>query len=141
DRATPQITVTLGSAGGTQRSNGIRFTNNTIRPAVPGGEGGCIFVYHADNTTITGNIIIGGRSCVTLEAQKVSRLRVENNYFEGYANMHKASGFFSPSPVISIAARVVGEKAPDQDCGSPPKNPCPYFIYYPDQITLTQNTI
>ena len=141
DRSTPKITVTLGSAGGTQPSNGIRFTNNTIRPAVPGGEGGCIFVYKADNTTIAGNRVIGGRSCATLEAQKVTRLRVENNYFEGYSNLHNASGFFSPSSVIRIAARVVSQKAPDQDCGSPPKAPCPYFIYYPDQIMITQNTI
>jgi hypothetical protein len=141
DRTTPQITVTLGSAGGTQPSNGIRFTNNTIRPAIAGGEGGCIFVYKADNTTIAGNRIIGGRNCTTLEAQKVTRLRVENNYFEGYSNLHNAGGFFVPSSVVRIAARVVNETAPNQDCGSPPKDPCPYLIYYPDQITITQNTI
>jgi hypothetical protein len=141
DRTTPQITVTLGSAGGTQPSNGIRFTNNTIRPAVEGGEGGCIFVYKADNTTIANNTVIGGRNCITLEAQKATHLRVENNYFEGYGNMHNAGGFFAPLGVIRIAARVVNETAPGQDCGSPPKAPCPYMIYYPDGITITKNTI
>src|SRR5262249_11832264 len=124
-----------------QHSNGIRFTNNTILPANKSGEGGCIFVYAADNTTIANNRVIGAQNCVTLEAQKVTSLRVENNILEGYANLHNGQGYFVPSPVIRIPERVVNQKTADQDCGAPPKEPCPYLIYYPDGITITKNTI
>src|SRR5215813_6465165 len=140
ERTSPGITVTLGSASA-QHSNGIRFTNNTILSAYGSGEGGCIFVYAADNTTIANNTVIGARNCVTLEAQKVTGLRVENNVLEGYANMRNSQGFFAPSPVIRIPERVVSQKTADQDCGAPPKEPCPYLIYYPDRITITKNTI
>jgi len=140
ERTRPGITVTLGSASA-QHSNGIRFTNNTILPANKSGQGGCIFVYAADNTTIANNKVIGAENCVTLEAQKVTGLLVENNILEGYANMHNSQGFFAPSPVIRIPERVVGQKTADQDCGAPPKEPCPYLIYYPDRITITKNII
>jgi len=140
ERIRPGITVSLGSASA-QRSNGIRFTNNSILPAGKLSQGGCILVYAAENTTIANNRVIGAENCVTLEAQKVTGLLVENNILEGYANLHNAQGFFVPSPVISIPERVVGQKKPDQDCGAPPKEPCPYFIYYPDQIMITKNTI
>jgi len=133
------ITVTLGSAGGTQRSNGIRFTNNTIRPRA-GVEGGCVFVYHADNTTIAHNTIIGARNCVTLSAQKVTGLRIENNDLRSYANLHDRSGFFAPVPVISISQRVVNQ-GDTTVCGQAPKPPCPYYIYYPTRLTITGNRI
>lgn len=133
------ITVTLGSAGGTRRSNGIRFTNNTIRPR-SGVEGGCVFVYHADNTTIANNTIIGGGNCVTLSAQKVTGLRIENNDLRSYANLHDRSGFFAPVPVISISQRVVNQ-GDTTVCGQAPKPPCPYYIYYPTRLTITGNRI
>src|SRR5262249_49149666 len=57
ERIKPGITVTLGSASA-QHSNRIRFTNNTILPANKSGEGGCIFVYAADNTTIANNKVV-----------------------------------------------------------------------------------
>jgi hypothetical protein len=140
ERIRPGITVTLGSASA-QRSNGIRFTHNSILPANNSSEGGCIFVYTADNTTIANNEVVGAGNCVTLEAQKVTGLVVDNNILEGYANMRNSQGFFVPSPVIRIVDRVVNQKTADQDCGAPPKQPCPYLIYYPDQITITNNTI
>jgi hypothetical protein len=140
ERIRPGITVTLGSASA-QHSNRIRFTNNTLLPASGMGEGGCVFVYAADSTTIANNRIVGAGNCVTLEAQKVTGLTVENNLLAGYANLHNAQGFFVPSPVIRIPERVVNEKTAGQDCGAPPKEPCPYFIYYPDRITITGNTI
>ena len=140
ERIRPGITVSLGSASA-QHSNGIRFTNNTILPANKTGEGGCIFVYAADNTTIANNKVVGAGNCVTLEGQKVTGLLVENNILEGYANLHNSQGYFVASPVIRIPERVVGQKTADQDCGAPPKEPCPYLIYYPDGITITKNTI
>jgi hypothetical protein len=88
ERTRPGLTVTLGSKG-VLRSTGIRFTRNTIRPvsSMPESEGGgCIFVDGADNSIIENNTVIGGQNCVTLEAQRVSNLRIRNNRFEGYAN-------------------------------------------------------
>jgi nitrous oxidase accessory protein NosD len=141
DRLTVEsgIAVTLGSAGGTQRSNGIRFTYNTIR-ARAAGRGGCIFVYHADNTTIAHNTVVGGSNCVTISAQKVTGLSIENNDLRSYANMHTSAGFFTPSPVISIVQRVVNQ-GDTAVCGASPKPPCPYYIYYPDRITIVGNKI
>jgi Right handed beta helix region len=141
ERIKPKVAVTLGSSG-VQRSTGIRFTNNTIRPAstLPANQGGgCIFVYGADNTTIANNTVIGGQSCVTLEARKVTGLQVRNNRFEGYTNRQNLDGNFVPGAVIRIASQVANRG--DETCGPPPKPPCPYFIHYPEEITMTGNTI
>src|SRR5262249_658026 len=50
-------------------------------------------------------------------------------------------GVCPPAPLIRMRARVEGKKSADQDCGAPPKEPCPYLIYYPDRITITKNII
>jgi len=140
ERIKPGLTVALGSAS-TQHSNGIRFTNNTILPGKKTSEGGCIFVYAADDTTIANNQVVGAQNCVTLAAQKVTGLRVENNILEGRANLHDRNDYFVPAPVIHISERPVNKRTANQDCGEPPKEPCPYFIYYPDLVTITKNTI
>jgi hypothetical protein len=137
------LAVTLGSAGGTQRSNGIRFTGNTIRPgagAAPD-DGGCVFVYHADNTVIANNHITGAATCVPISAQKVSGLTIQNNTLRGRANLHLATGFFTPSAVIAITERIVNQ-GDTTVCGAPPQpSQCPYYIYYPTELTITGNTI
>ena len=141
ERIKPKLTVTLGSSG-VQRSTGIRFTNNTIRPAStsPAHEGGgCIFVNGADDTTIANNMVIGAPACVTLEARKVTGLEIRGNRFEGYTNRKNSDEDFVPGPVIRISEDVA--KRGDETCGAPPKPPCPYFIHYPEQITMTGNTI
>jgi hypothetical protein len=136
------IAVTLGSAGGAQRSNNIRFTRNTIRPGAgaPPNDGGCVLVYQADNTTIANNTITGATTCVPIAAQKVTGLTIQNNVLRGRANLHLATGFFTPSAVISIVERVVNQ-GDTTVCGAPPKTPCPYYIYYPTGLTITGNTI
>jgi Right handed beta helix region len=141
ERTKPKLAVTLGSSG-VQRSTGIRFTNNTIRPAstLPANQGGgCIFVYGADNTTIANNTVIGGQPCATLEARKVSGLQIRDNRFESYANSQNADGNFVPRPVIRIRDDVANRG--DENCGPPPEPPCPYFIHYPEDVTITGNTI
>ena len=140
ERIRAGVTVSLGSASA-QHSKGIRFTNNSILPANTSGEGGCIFVYAADNTTIANNTVIGAKGCVTLEAQKATGLQIDNNTLEGFTNLPERSGYFTPIPVINIVERVVSQKTADLDCGEPPKQPCPYLIYYPDRVTITRNTI
>ena len=142
DRVKPGITVTLG-ASKTQPSNGVRFTYNTIRSATPGiAEGGCIFVYKANNTLIANNTVIGGGRCATLSAQRVTGLQVINNHLEGYANVADGdTGVFRPRPVIAVSEDVANQGDP-KICGAPPKpETCPYFIYYPDQITIAGNRI
>jgi hypothetical protein len=139
ERVKPNLTVAMGSSG-EQWSTGIRFTNNTIRPASPSSQdGGCIFIFGADNTTIANNTIIGSSRCIALEAQKVTGLQIKNNRFEGYANRSDADNKFVPKPVIRISDRVVNHG--DETCGAPPKPACPYFIHYPEQITITGNNI
>ncbi len=136
------ITVTLGSASGVARANNIRFTRNIIRPgagAAPN-DGGCVLVYQADNTTIANNTITGATTCVPISAQKVTGLTIQNNTLRGRANLHLATGFFTPSAVISIVERVVNQ-GDTTVCGAPPKTPCPYYIYYPTGLTITGNTI
>jgi len=144
ERLQPQITVTLGSAGGVQPSRGVRFTYNTIRPsalAAPStGEGGCILVYNADRTTIAHNTVIGARGCFTVHAQRVTNLVIEENHLESYANLQNQIGGFLPTAVIDVRERVVN-RGDSQICGAAPKPPCPYFIYYPDGITVTRNTL
>jgi hypothetical protein len=141
ERTKPKLTVTLGSSG-VQRSTGIRFTNNTIRPdsTLPTNQGGgCIFVIGANNTTIENNTVIGAQPCVTLDTQKVTGMQIRNNRFESYHNIKNADGTFVPRPVIRIREDVANRG--DDTCGAPPKPPCPYFIHYPEQITMTGNTI
>jgi hypothetical protein len=138
ERTKPRLTVTLGS-GGEQRSNGVRFTNNTIRPASSSEkEAGCIQIIGADNTTIANNTVIGAQRCVTLFAQKVSGLRLNNNRLEGYTNQQD-KGNFVPKPVIGVSERIVSQK--DPTCGHPNQPPCPRFIHYSDGITIKGNTI
>ena len=144
ERLQPKITVALGSASA-QRSRGIRFTYNTIQAsplAVPQtGEGGCIFVYTADQTTIAHNTITGARSCVTIAAQKVTDLVIEQNHLESFANIQDSNtGKFAPRAVIDVSERVVNRGDTDV-CGAPPKSPCPYFIHYPDRTIVKGNTI
>ena len=139
ERIKPKLAVTLGSSG-VQRSTGIRFTNNTIRPVSATNEGGgCIFVYGANNTTIANNTVIGAQTCVALEAQKVTGLEIKNNRFESYTNRKDTDDNFVPKPVIRISERVVNQG--DETCGAPPMPPCPYFIHYPEQVTITGNNI
>jgi nitrous oxidase accessory protein NosD len=52
----------------------------------PTGQGGCIFVYTADETTIAHNTVIGAQGCITIAAQKVTGLWVEDNHLEGFVN-------------------------------------------------------
>jgi hypothetical protein len=142
ERVRPGLTVTLG-ASRTQPSNGVRFTRNTIRSASPEtAEGGCILVYKANNTVIANNTIIGGGRCTTLAAQRVTGLQVINNHLEGYANVADGdTGVFRPRPVIAVAEDVVNQGDPEI-CGAPPKaETCPYFIHYPERITITGNRI
>lgn len=143
ERVRPGLTVTLG-ASKTQPSNGLRFTYNTIRSATPGiAEGGCIFVYKANNSVIANNTVFGGGRCTTLAAQRVTGLQVINNHLEGYANVVDGdTGVFRPRPVIAVSEDIVNRKEPNQDCGAPPKpETCPYFIHYPDKITIVGNRI
>jgi hypothetical protein len=134
----------LGSAGGVQPSRGVRFTYNTIRPSPlaqpPTGEGGCILVYKADQTTIAHNTVIGARGCFTMHAQRATNLVIEDNHLESYANLQNQVGGFLPTAVVDVRERVVNQGDP-QTCGATPKPPCPYFIYYPDDITITRNTL
>jgi hypothetical protein len=74
-----------------------------------------------------------------LEARKVTGLQVRNNRFEGYTNRQNSDGNFVPGAVIRIASQVANRG--DETCGPPPKPPCPYFIHYPEEITMTGNTI
>lgn len=142
ERTKPKLTVTLGSSG-ILRAREIRFTNNIIRPVstLPTNQGGgCIRILGADNTTIENNTVIGALSCITLEASTVSNLRIKNNRFEGYTNTKNASASFAPKPVIHISEDLVNRG--DETCGAPPKKLlCPYFIHYPDRITIIRNTI
>jgi len=142
ERVRPGLTVTLG-ASKTQPSEGLRFTYNTIRSASPAiAEGGCILVYKANNIVIANNTVIGGGRCATLAAQRVTGLQVINNRLEGYANVaDEDTGEFRPKPVIDVSEDIANRKAPDQDCGRPPKDPCPYIIHYPEQITIAGNRI
>ncbi|MGH9901255.1 MAG: hypothetical protein ACRD68_05380, partial [Pyrinomonadaceae bacterium] len=142
ERVKPGLTVALG-ASKTQPSDGLRFTNNTIRSASPGiAEGGCIFVYKANNTLIANNTIIGAQRCTPFSAQKVVGMQVINNYFEGYTNVADGdTGVFRPRPVIAVSEDIVNRGDTDI-CGAPPKpEPCPYFIHYPEQITLRGNRV
>jgi len=147
ERLSGKITVTLGSGGGVQRANGIRFTNNTIQPsplATPQtGEGGCVFVYTADHTTIAQNTIIGAQRCETIAAQKVTDLVIAQNHLEGLTNLQNSAGVFVPKAVIDVSERVVKHEDPtgSSDCGAPPKSPCPYVIHYPDRVTVRSNII
>jgi len=147
ERLQPKITVTLGSKSA-QRARGIRFTNNTIQAsplATPQtGQGGCVSVYTAEQITIAHNKIIGAQSCVTIWAQKVTDLVVEQNHLESFANMLDG-GDFRPQAVIDVSARVVQQV---QQCGQLPckcgklhQPPCVYVIHYPDRITVRGNTI
>lgn len=144
ERLQAKIAVALGSAGGAQRSRGIRFTFNTIQASPLAnpqtGQGGCIFVYTADQTTVAHNTVIGAQSCITVAAQKVTDLRIENNHLEGFINVQNTSGKFVPRPVIDVSERVVN-RGDTNICGAPPKPPCPYFINYPERITISGNTV
>ncbi len=143
ERLSGKVAVTLGSASA-QRSHGISFTSNTIQASPlanpPTTEGGCVFVYTADQTTIAHNTIIGARNCVTIEAQKVTDLVIEQNHLESFANLHEKTGKFAPRAVVEVLERVVNE-GDTNICGAPPKPQCPYFIYYPDRTTVRGNTI
>jgi len=133
ERVRPGLTVTLGG-GHTQWSSGVRFTNNTI-------QGGCISVYKANGTVIAGNTIISAPRCsdkTTLSANRVTDLRVENNYIEGYVNKQDDQGKFAPRPVINVSADW--NKQPS-DCKPAPGSPCAWFIYYPVGVTIRGNTI
>jgi hypothetical protein len=146
ERLKPKTTVTLGSAGGVQRARGIRFTNNTIRASPlavpPTVEGECLFVYTAQQITIAHNTIIGAQSCVTIAAQKVTDLVVEQNHLESFANMHDHTGTFAPQAVIDVSERVVQQCAKTPcECGQPHQPPCRYAIHYSDRITVRGNTI
>src|SRR5262249_17753451 len=107
ERLLGKITVTVGSGGGVQRANNVRFTNNTIQPsplATPQtGDGGCVFVYTADQTTIAKNIIIGAQHCETIAAQKVTDLVIEQNHLEGVTNLQDSAGRFAPRAVIDVS--------------------------------------
>ena len=142
ERLNGKIAVSLGSASA-QRSHGISFTYNTIQAspkADPPGEGGCVFVYTADQVTIAHNTIIGARNCVTIEAQKVTDLVIEQNHVESFANLQESTGRFAPRAVVDVRERVVNQ-GDTNVCGAPPKPQCPYFIYYPDRTTVRGNTI
>lgn len=144
ERLSGKITVSLGSASA-QRSHGIRFTYNTIQASPlatpPTKEGGCIFVYTADQTTIAHNTIVGARGCVTIAAQKVTDLVIEQNHLESFANVKDGdTGKFVPRAAVDVSQRVVS-RGDTNVCGAPPKPPCPYFIHYPDRTTVRGNTI
>jgi hypothetical protein len=143
ERLSGKIAVSLGSASA-QRSHGIRFTSNTIQASPlaspPTQEGGCVFVYTADQVTIAHNTIIGARNCVTIEAQKVLDLTIEQNHLESFTNLKERTGAFAPRAVIEVLERVVNQ-GDTTVCGAPPKVPCPYHIYYPDRTTVQGNTI
>jgi hypothetical protein len=66
-------------------------------------------------------------------------LQIRNNRFESYTNRQNKDGNFVPGAVIRIADDITNRG--DETCGPPPKPPCPYFIHYPEQITMTGNTI
>ena len=143
ERLSGKIAVSLGSASA-QRSHGIRFTYNTIQASPlanpPTKEGGCVFVYTADQVTIAHNTIIGARNCVTVEAQKVTDLVIEQNHVESFANLQERTGKFAPRAVVDVRERVVNQ-GDTNVCGAPPKPQCPYFIYYPDRTIVKGNTI
>ena len=147
ERLQPKTTVTLGSASA-QRAHNIRFTNNTIHAsplAQPQtGEGGCLSVYTAEQVTIAHNTIIGAQSCVTIWAQKVTDVVVEQNHLESFANMLERDQFH-PQAVIDVSARVVQQVQPcgklPCKCGKLHQPPCVYAIHYPDRITVRGNTI
>jgi len=142
ERLSGKVAVSLGSASA-QRSHDISFTNNIIQAspkADPPGEGGCVFVYTADHVTVAHNTIIGARNCVTIEAQKVTDLAIEQNHLESFANLQERTGKFAPRGVVEVLERVVNE-GDTNVCGAPPKPQCPYFIYYPDRTTVRGNTI
>jgi Right handed beta helix region len=142
ERLQPKLTVSLGAGGGTQRARDIRFTKNTIRASPLAhpqtGQGGCIFVYTAEKTTIAHNTIIGAQGCVTIRAQKVTDLVVEQNHVESFANLQQ-DGRFRPQAVVDVSARVVNQ-GPKVTCGQPPQSPC-YVVHYPDRITVRGNTL
>jgi hypothetical protein len=144
ERLKGRTTVTLGATGKIQPSSGVRFTHNTIRPsplaAPQTGDGGCIFVYAAEDTTIAGNTIVGARGCAAISAQRVTGLRVVDNQVDGLANLQKGAGVFQPSPVISVVERVANQGDTDV-CGVAPKPPCPYRVHYPEDITITGNVV
>jgi len=125
ERLQPKLTVALGSDSGLQPAHGVRFTYNTIRPSPlaqpPTGEGGCIFVYAADQTTIAHNTVIGAQGCFTVHAQRATNLVIEDNHLESYANLQKG-GHFVPMAVIDVRERVVNQGDP-QTCGAAPM-PC-----------------
>jgi len=75
-----------------------------------------------------------------LSAQRVTDLRVLNNRLTGYANVADETGLFRPRPVLAVAEDVANQ-GDTTVCGTAPKPPCPYYIYYPDRITITGNTI
>jgi hypothetical protein len=75
---------------------------------------------------------------VTIEAQKVTDLVVEQNHLESFANLQE-NGKFRPRAAIDVSARVVNQ-GKGVTCGQPPKSPC-YVIHYPDRITVKGNTI
>jgi Right handed beta helix region len=143
ERPSGKIAVSLGSASA-QRSHDISFTFNTIQASPlanpPTTEGGCVFVYTADHVTIANNTIIGAQNCVTLEAQKVTDLVIEHNRLEGFANLQERTGKFAPRAVVEVLERVVNQ-GDTNVCGAPPRQPCPYHIYYPDRTTVKGNTI
>ena len=143
ERLQGKTTVALGATGGIQPARGVRFTHNVIRPsplASPAtGDGGCIFVYAAEDTLIQGNTVIGAQRCVAISAQRARGLRVLDNHVEGRANL-SADGVFKPSPVVSVVERVVNQGDPEV-CGSAPKPPCPYGIHYPERVEISGNTV
>ena len=133
-RVKPGLAVTLGAVS-TQPSSWVLFTNNTI-------EGGCISVSQANSTVIAGNTVNGAPQCVPLSASKINGLYVTENDLAGYANVtDKATGYFVPKPVMAISEAVV-KQGGTGPCGAPPQpQPCPYYIHYPDWITLRGNII
>jgi hypothetical protein len=144
ERPDGKIAVSLGSASA-QRAHHISFTYNTIQASAlanpPTKEGGCVFVYTADQVTIAHNTIIGARNCVTIAAQKVTDLVIEQNRLESFANIQNSNtGKFAPRAVIDVSERVVN-RGDTNVCGAPPKSPCPYHIYYPDRTTVKGNII
>ena len=123
------VGVSLGSTGGgIQRSSGIRFTNNRILPASSGGEGGCISVHQANDTTIANNTVIGSSDCVTVTARIIAGLRIEGNRLEGHSYLQHGG---NSEGVIFVSEHHV----------QPGGDGTPYFIYYPTRITITGNTI
>ena len=138
ERTKSGIAVTLGTSS-TQRAEFIRFTRNTIRPASTISGGGCIVIYSANNTTITNNTVIGGKRCSPIWAQKVTGLVLDHNRLDGYANVQDGNGVFQQKAVIDIAERVV--RRVDSTCGVAPLPACPYFIHYPTNISITNNTL